>query len=203
MCWARGGEPATITWRRGRKAASPGSAARISASRSRAASDVDLARRIMEFDALNQSSRTRRCEKDAVHLLLAWRVGETPTREEMEEAARGALKALGMENAKAFWVAHRDEDHAHLHIVASKINPETGRAYDLKADHLKLSKWAEHYEREQWRHRLSAPAGSERAARCDRRPRRRRRAGGDDPAARNLHGADLERALNKQISGAA
>ncbi len=109
---------------------------------------VDLARRIMEFDALNQASRTRRCEKDAVHLMLAWRVGDQPTREQMEAAALGALKALGMEGAKAIWVAHRDEDHVHLHIVASKINPETGRAYDLKGDHFKLSKWAEKYEQE-------------------------------------------------------
>ena len=86
----------------------------------------------MEFDALNQASRTRRCEKDCVHLSLAWRPGEKPTREQMEEAARGALDALGMENAKAMFVAHNDEDYAHVHIVASKINPETGRAYDLK-----------------------------------------------------------------------
>lgn len=109
---------------------------------------VDLARRIMEFDALNQNSRTRRCEKDAVHLMLAWRVGDKPTRQQMEDAARGALQALGMEGAKAIWVAHRDEDHAHLHIVASKINPETGRAYDLKGDFFKLSEWGEKYEAE-------------------------------------------------------
>jgi Ti-type conjugative transfer relaxase TraA len=109
---------------------------------------ADLGRRIMEFDALNQTSPTRRCEKDAVHLMLAWRVGDKPTRQQMEEAAHGALKALGMEGAKAFWVAHRDEPQMHIHIVASKINPDTGRAYDLKADHFKLSKWAEKYEQE-------------------------------------------------------
>ena len=110
--------------------------------------DVDLARRIMESDALNQTSLTMRCEKHAEHLMLAWRIGDTPTREQMEAAAQGALKALGMEDAKAFWVARRDEDRAHLHIVASKIHPETGRAYDLKSDHFKLSKWADQYERE-------------------------------------------------------
>ena len=44
------------------------------------------------------------------------------------------LKALGMGNAKALFVAHNDEDYAHVHIVASKINPATGRAYDLKAN---------------------------------------------------------------------
>ena len=61
-----------------------------------------------------------------MHLSLAWRPGEKPTREQMEEAARGALDALGMGNAKALFVAHNDEDYAHVHIVASRINPETG-----------------------------------------------------------------------------
>ena len=43
-------------------------------------------------------------------------------------------------------VAHNDEAYPHLHIVASKINPATGRAYDLKENYLKLSRWAEAYE---------------------------------------------------------
>lgn len=110
--------------------------------------DADLARRIMEFDSLNQASRTRQCEKDCVHLSLAWAPGERPSREEMEEAARSALKSLGMENAKALFAAHGDEGYHHVHIVASKLNPDTGRAYDLKGNFLKLSKWAQEYERD-------------------------------------------------------
>lgn len=109
--------------------------------------DADLARRIMEFDAQNQASRTRPCEKDCVHLSLGWRPGEQPTIEQMEEAAREALKAMGMENARALFAIHNDVGYAHIHIVASKINPATGRAYDLKANFLKLSRWAEEYER--------------------------------------------------------
>jgi Ti-type conjugative transfer relaxase TraA len=110
--------------------------------------DADLARRIMEFDAQNQSSRTRRCEMDCVHLALCWRPGEQPTREQMTETAQNALSAMGMGNARALFAAHNDEGYAHLHIVASKINPETGRAFDLKGDFLKLSRWAEAYELE-------------------------------------------------------
>jgi hypothetical protein len=110
--------------------------------------DADLARRIMEFDALNQASRTKRCEKDCVHLALGWRPGEQPTREQMEAAALDALKAIGMGNAKALFSSHNDEDYFHVHIVASKINPDTGRAYDLKGNYLKLSRWAEQYERD-------------------------------------------------------
>jgi hypothetical protein len=102
----------------------------------------------MEFDALNQDSPTRRCVQDCVHLTLAWQPGEKPTREQMETAAHGALKELGMENARAVFAAHRDEGYSHVHIVASKLNPETGRAYDLKGNFLKLSKWAQAYERD-------------------------------------------------------
>jgi AAA domain/Relaxase/Mobilisation nuclease domain len=109
--------------------------------------DADLARRIMEFDALNQTGRTQ-CRLDCVHLSLSWRPGEKPTREQMEEAAHGALESLGMANAKAIFVAHNDEDYSHVHIIASKINPATGRAYDLKGSWRTLSSWALDYERE-------------------------------------------------------
>ena len=111
--------------------------------------DAGHARRIMEFAAQNQASRTRPCEKDCVHLSLAWRPGEKPTIEQMEAAARDALKAMGMENARALFAIHTDEAYFHIHIVASKINPATGRAYDLKGNFLKLSRWAEDYERTQ------------------------------------------------------
>ena len=97
------GDPRKI-WRRTRSAASTGSAAAVSASTIESREDADLARRIMEFDALNQTSRTRQCEKDCVHLSLGWRPGEQPTREQMEAAARDALKAIGMGNAKALFV---------------------------------------------------------------------------------------------------
>lgn len=110
--------------------------------------DADLARRMMEFTALNQKSATRKCELDAVHLSLAWRPGEAPTRAQMEAAARGALASMGMGNAMALFVSHNDEGYAHVHVVASKINPDTGYAYDLKGNFLKLSRWAEQYERD-------------------------------------------------------
>lgn len=112
--------------------------------------DVERARLLMELDAQNQPVRKGgwRCEQDCVHLVLAWRPGEQPTRNDIEMAAKDALAALGMENAKALFFVHNDEDYAHIHIVASKINPATGRAYDLKGNYLILSRWAEQYERE-------------------------------------------------------
>ena len=152
--------------------------------------DADLARRIMEFDALNQSSRTRRCEMDCVHLALAWRPGEEPTREQMEDTAQSALAAIGMCNASALFAAHNDEGYAHVHIVASKINPETGRAYDLKGNYLKLSRWAEAYESE---HSGGIVCTRRQEANELRDAIEKRDAGAiveaDDPATRDLQGA--------------
>src|SRR5277367_3650579 len=66
----------------------------------------------------------------------------------MEEAAKSQLAAQGMGNAKAIFTAHNDEDFFHLHIVALKLNPATGRAYDLARSQRKAQDWALEYERE-------------------------------------------------------
>jgi hypothetical protein len=108
--------------------------------------DVDLARRVMEFDAGNQRSRTKRCHKDVMHISLSWHPDEQPTPEQMKAAAQEALAALGMEKARAVFVAHKDRAHTHLHIVASRINPDTGRAFADRNDWLKLDRWALAYE---------------------------------------------------------
>jgi hypothetical protein len=110
--------------------------------------DAELARRMMEFMAANQTSPTRRCEKDALHLSLSWHPDELPTRQQMEQAAKDALKAIGMEKACAIYAAHNDAKYAHLHIVASRINPETGRTFADRDDFIKIDNWALGYERQ-------------------------------------------------------
>jgi Ti-type conjugative transfer relaxase TraA len=53
-----------------------------------------------------------------------------------------------MGNARALIYSHHDEEYEHVHIVGSKINPDTLYAYDLAGSWRKLSLWAEQYERE-------------------------------------------------------
>jgi hypothetical protein len=108
--------------------------------------DAELARRMMEFMAANQTSPTKRCEKDVLHMSLSWHADELPTREQMEQAARDALKAIGMEKACAVFAAHDDTRYAHLHIVASRINPETGRTFADRDDFKNISEWSLQYE---------------------------------------------------------
>ena len=109
---------------------------------------AELARKVMEFYAQNQASKTRKCVQDCVHIELSWARGETPGREKAMEAARSALAAQGMGNAMALFYSHSDEDYFHVHIVASKINPDTRRAYDLERSQRKGSDWALQWERD-------------------------------------------------------
>jgi hypothetical protein len=109
---------------------------------------AELARKVMEFGAANQTSRTRKADNDCLHLSLSWAKGETPGRAEMLEAAHSALDALGMGGARALFVSHNDTDHTHLHIVASRIDPETGRAYRDSYDKFQINRWAHRWELE-------------------------------------------------------
>lgn len=77
-----------------------------------------------------QAGKTFICSKDAMHIKLSWAPGQTPDDQEKTEAARAFLEALGMANAMHTIVEHNDKSFKHIHINASRIDPDTGLAYD-------------------------------------------------------------------------
>ena len=89
------------------------------------------------------------------HYSLNWAKDEKPDRQEMRRAAAESLKALGMERRQALIVSHRD-GQPHVHVIANRVDPESGKAAGLSRSKLKLSKWAEGYEREQGKIRCPA-----------------------------------------------
>ena len=89
------------------------------------------------------SGAGRKAAKPVYHYALSWKPGETPDR-----AVDESLKKLGMEDRQALIVAHNDTPHRHVHVIANRVNPETGKAAKLGNDRLKLSRWAERWERE-------------------------------------------------------
>ena len=97
----------------------------------------------------------RKLEKPVCHYSLNWAKDEKPDRQEMRRAAEGSLKALGMERHQALIVSHRD-GQPHVHVIANRVEPESGKAAGLSRSKLKLSKWAEGYEREQGKIRCPA-----------------------------------------------
>ncbi len=114
------------------------------------AADVELARRVMEWNgkAENQASRGRKCEKDCLHLSASWEPGQEPTAEEMLDAGKGLLKALGMENAQAVFIAHDDTPCKHIHVIASRLDPTTGKTFSQADDFTTAQSWGLYYERE-------------------------------------------------------
>lgn len=92
--------------------------------------------------------------KDPVyHAVLSWRADENPTDEQMFEAGRAALKAVGLEEHQYLLAAHRDTDNIHLHLMANRVHPETYRAADMSRDYFKLDKCMREVEIAQgWAH---------------------------------------------------
>ena len=97
----------------------------------------------------------RKLEKPVCHYSLNWAKEEKPDRQEMLRAAERSLKALGMEKHQALIVSHRD-GQPHVHVIANRVDPESGKAAGLSRSKLRLSKWAERYEREQGKIRCPA-----------------------------------------------
>jgi ATP-dependent exoDNAse (exonuclease V) alpha subunit len=124
---------------------------------------VELARRMMEWNGKpeNQASRGRKCEVDCLHLMLNWDKGLTPDNAEKLEAGQSVLKALGMENAQAVFVAHHDKEHAHLHVVASRIDPTTGKTFSQKDDQIIAQAWGVQWDRQ---HGIKRDSGLDRVA---------------------------------------
>lgn len=94
--------------------------------------DVNLAVQIMEHNGEPnmQASPTKKCVLNALHMSLSWHPTQTPEQDEMRDASREFLKAVGMESAFAIFHRHSDTNHPHLHIGASMIDPKTGLTYD-------------------------------------------------------------------------
>ena len=144
----------------------PESAERVewTETRNLATSEGERAARIMaataeaspELKRLAGAAATgRKLEKPVCHYSLNWAKEEKPDRQEMSRAAERSLKALGMERHQALIVSHRD-GQPHVHVIANRVDPESGKAAGLSRSKLRLSKWAERYEREQGKIRCPA-----------------------------------------------
>lgn len=97
-----------------------------------------------------KSTGGRKNENPVWHLSLNWRAGESPSREEMMEAARSVLKRFGLEDHQTLIVAHKgDTEHDHIHLMVNTVNPYTGKTQDVSRSGMyRLSSWALDYEKE-------------------------------------------------------
>ncbi len=118
--------------------------------------DPDKAIKCMAYTAMRQqqlktraggSAKGRKLEQPVYCYSLSWAPGKEPSQEQMIDAARESLKQLGLEGHETLLVGHNDEPHPHIHVIVNRVHPETGIAAPLKKDFLKLSAWAEAFEK--------------------------------------------------------
>lgn len=122
--------------------------------------DPEKAAKVMAWTAMHAAqlkeaagfkATGRKTENSVYHFSLNWEPGETVPHKDMVEAAKSALTALGYENHEAVLAVHRDKPHQHIHIVVSRINPETGKTHNPNNDYEALQRWAYQYEKDRGR----------------------------------------------------
>lgn len=118
----------------------------------------ELAMKMMAYTAINRN----RLKQDAGVPLtgrkginqpvytfsLGWSPDQEPTLEHMKSKALDALELLGLKDHEAVFVGHSDTAHPHVHAIVNLVNPQDGKTQRPQNDRLKLSTWAEAYEKE-------------------------------------------------------
>jgi relaxase-like protein len=93
----------------------------------------------------------RPTEKTVMTVSLAWSPEEKPSRDDMIAAGLSFLQHMGWQEHQALFVAHRDTQHPHVHLVVNRVHPETGMTLDDAWSKTRAQRWALAYEREHGR----------------------------------------------------
>jgi hypothetical protein len=101
-----------------------------SAGRNLPTDDPELAATFMRATA----AQSDRVEKPVYHVALSFDPNDRVDRATMERVADRVLDRLGLAEHQAVIVAHRDREHAHVHILVNRVHPETGHAWERWKD---------------------------------------------------------------------
>lgn len=101
-----------------------------SAGRNLPTDDPELAATFMRATA----AQSDRVVKPVYHIALSFDPGDQVDRAMMERIADRVLQRLGLAEHQAVIVAHRDREHAHVHILVNRVHPQTGLAWERWKD---------------------------------------------------------------------
>jgi len=77
---------------------------------------------IAEIEA-TQAQNTRSKADKTYHLVISFREGETPTREQLEDIEDEMCQALGYAEHQRISAVHQDTENLHLHVAINKVHP--------------------------------------------------------------------------------
>lgn len=101
-----------------------------STSRNLPTADPELGAKIMRATA----AQNVRVDKPVYHLVLSFDPKDAIDRATMERVADRVLAALRLQDQQVVIVAHKDREHAHVHLLVNRVHPETGKVWSRWQD---------------------------------------------------------------------
>lgn len=81
------------------------------------------------------------------HLTVSFDHQDHVTPEQMQRVADRVLHDLGLSEHQALMVAHKDREHAHVHVMVNRVHPDTGVAWERWQDRPKIERALREEER--------------------------------------------------------
>lgn len=93
---------------------------------------------IAEIQATQAKNKRAQSDK-TYHLVISFREGEKPNREQLEDIEDRICEGLGYADHQRISAVHQDTENVHIHIAVNKIHPESLRCVEPYYDHYKLN----------------------------------------------------------------
>ena len=84
------------------------------------------------------AQKSKRVKKPVYHYVISWRHDEQPADDLIRQVADTTCQDLGLEEYQRLYVAHRDTEHHHVHIVVNRVHPEKGTAWKNSHDYRRI-----------------------------------------------------------------
>lgn len=123
-----------------------------------ATDDPDKAWKMMAYTAMHQAdlkraagvkATGRKLQQPVLTMAVSWHEDEVPDQAHMLETAQEAVASLDLSHHEAIYIAHKDEKHAHVHVLLNRVDPNHGKAAKLSFSKRRLQAWALEYEKQQ------------------------------------------------------
>ncbi|ARU31829.1 hypothetical protein CAP31_09165 [Sulfuriferula sp. AH1] len=91
---------------------------------------IDITTATIEMNVV--SSRNTRCLDPLFRFTLSWPENEHPDPDDIFDAAKHAIKSIGLADHQYILVVHGNILNTHCHITINRIHPETFRSHNIK-----------------------------------------------------------------------
>jgi hypothetical protein len=90
----------------------------------------------------------RHVQRPVYHLSISFASTDPVDRTLAEKIGQRTLGDIGLGEHQAVMIGNSDTEHVHLHLIANRVHPESGRAWNPRDAYYRVEKSLRHQERE-------------------------------------------------------